>query len=389
LKAARGSRIHRIIIVINLCALSTAPSLFGISPSDDLLIAGAARTNRWRADLFVNNPGATTVSVDIMWLERDKANTNPETESFLVGPDETLILEDVLRNVFGFRRAEGAFRITATGGVVTANLIAFSGAGSEDGTYGSGFEAIPAPAATSAGESTILTGAVLNDDFYTNLFALAGANGVAMNVDFLDPNGDLQDTAQVVLESYEPWLAPVSNLWDLASFDEGTVRVRVSAGSMVMLGSKVDRSSNDPTTLEQEFGAKGESVDGKYQFAIYDSLEFASGGNLEIDDGNVEAINGTYVNFDKVDGGGQSECTLILRWGFSLTPTAVEDFALGVEFSDSYSAGGQMTWTVTFEVDENLGFRGAIDAVGSDFTGVDVGCNGEFPTLTIEGGKSN
>ena len=380
---------NRSPLTLAVLALLAASSALAISPSDDLLIAGAARTNRWRSDLYINNPGATTVSVDVMWLVRDQANPNPETETFSVGPDETLILADVLNSVFGFNRAEGAFRITATGGVVTANLIVYTGAGSPDGTYGSGFEAIPASAATSAGEVTNLTGAVLNGSFYTNLFALAGSGGVTMDIDILDPDGALLDTAQVVLEAFEPWLATVSDLWDVSTFDNGTAQVRVSAGSMVMLGSKVDRLSNDPTTLEQEYGAGGGSVDGTYQFAIYDSLAFASGGNLVIDGGVVDTINGTYINFDKVDSGGASECTLIFLWGIGLTPAAVEDFASGVSFTDTYPDGGEMAWTVTFTVDDNLGLSGSIDAVGSAFTGTDVGCNGNFPTLAFEGGKSN
>jgi hypothetical protein len=49
---------------------------------------------------------------------------------------------------------------------------------------------------------------------------------------------------------------------------------------------------------------------------------------------------------------------------------------------------GDMTWNVVFTVDDNLGFTGTIDAEGANFT-FDVGCNGTFPTLAFEGGKSN
>jgi hypothetical protein len=381
---------HRSTLTIAfVAALLTVAQAAAIAPSDDLLIAGAARTNRWTADLYVNNPGPTDVSVDVMWLERGQANPTPDTESFTVFAKETLVLVDVLRNNFGMNRAEGALRITATGGEVTANLIVFTGAGSPDGTYGSGFEGIPAGAATAAGEFTTLAGMTLNDSFYTNLFALAGASGVTMDLDLLDPDGSVLDTTQVVLDAYEPWFSTVANLWDVASFDDGTAQIRVSQGSMAILGSKIDRLSLDPTTLEQAFGASGGSVDGTYQFAVYDSLAFASGGNLVIDDGVVETINGTYVNFDKVDGGGQSECTLIFLWGIGLTPTAAEDFATGVTFTDTYPDGGEMEWTVFFTVDDNLGFFGTVDAVGSDFTGEDTGCNGVFPTLDLFGGKSD
>jgi hypothetical protein len=385
---------HRSIITTIFLILFAASSVIAISPSDDLLIAGAARTNRWTADLYINNAGATGVTVEVWWLNRDPSDTNPDPESFSVGADETLILDDVLLDVFGLNRAEGAFRITTTGGEVTANLIVFTGAASDDGTYGSGFEGIPASSATSSGESTTLAGMVLTDDFYTNLFALAGASGVTMDVDLLDPNGVLLDTQQVVLTAYAPWFSSVENLWDVASFENGTALVQVSAGSMVMLGSKVDRLSKDPTTVEQAFGAGGGSVDGTYQFAVYDDLGFASGGNLEIVDAVVDVINGTFVNYDKVDGGGIPECPVIFQWGFDLAPTAVEDFASGVEYDEGYPPGddfdgGTITYTITFTVDDNLGFSGTLDAVGSEFSGLDLGCNGTFPQMELYGGKSN
>jgi hypothetical protein len=369
-----------------LVLMVAAPMVLAISPGTDLLIAGAARTSRWHSDLYINNAGATTVSAEVFWLERDQANPDPDSRTFIVGPDETLILDDVLKNNFNMNSAAGAFRIVATGGEVTANLIVFSGFNDpEGGTFGSGFEAIPATAATGEGDSTTLMGLVSNSSFYTNIFALAGADGVTMDLDLLDPDGDLQDTAQVTLEAYEPWLSFRTDLWSVSTFENGTLLARVSAGSAAILGSKTDENSTDPTTLESALGGP----DGTFQFAIYDSLVFASGGNLVITDDVVEVVNGTYTNFDKLDGQGASECTLILQFGLGLPPTDVEDFESGVEFTDTYPDGGSMTYTMTFSFDSYLGFSGTMDAVGSDFTGIDVGCNGTFPPLTLEGGVNN
>ena len=102
---------------------------------------------------------------------------------------------------FGMNNAAGAFRITAIGGEVTANLLVFTGFNDPvGGTYGSGFEAIPASSATRAGESTTVMGLASNSSFYTNIFALAGANGVTMDLDLLDPNGSVLDTATITLE---------------------------------------------------------------------------------------------------------------------------------------------------------------------------------------------
>jgi len=380
----------RKFLVLCLGVLITASTAFAIAPSDDLLIAGAARTNKWHSDLYINNAGATTVSVTVYWLERDQPNPNPESRSFNIGPDDTLILEDVMLNNFGMNNAAGAFRITATGGEVTANLIVFTGFNSPaTGTYGSGFEAIPASAATSAGESTTVMGLVSNSSFYTNIFALAGADGVTMDLDLLGPNGNVLDTATITLGQYEPWLSFKTDLWDVSTYNNATLLATVTAGSAAILGSKTDNASGDPTTLESSFGAGAGSADGTYQLAVYDSLAFASGGNLVISNGVVEAVNGTYFNFDKLGGGGESECTLIFLWGPGLNPTDVEDFASGVEFVDTYPDGGEMTWTFTFSIDDNTGLTGTLSAVGANFSGVDTGCNGSFPTLSVEGGKSN
>lgn len=382
----------RIVCSLVCCTLLAAvqPAL-AITPSDDLLIAGAARTRLWVDDLYISNPGENPVTVNVMWLVRNQANPAPETRTFDIEPKATLILADVILETFGMARGNGSFRITSEGGDVIANLIAVAMIEDEHGsrTLGSGFEGIPASAATSAGQTTTLMGIVATSRFRTNLFATAGASGVTMELDLLDPWGPLIDTATVTLEPYEPWLSEVTNLWEIDDLLNATAAVRVTSGSVVILGSKIDnhQMSQDPTTLESSFGVGGGSPEGTYQFALYDSLAFASGGNLVIEDGSVTAINGTYVNFDKSNDQGEAECPLIFQWGFDLPPATVESFADGVEFTDTYPDGGEITWTVTFTVDSNLGFTGLVDAVGENFTGVDVGCNGTFPSLLFEGGK--
>ena len=391
---------HRLITACVCFALLAAPSALAISPGNDLLVAGAARTNRWTADLYIVNPGSTEVTVEVMWLERDQPNPDPVTRTFTIAAGETLILDDVIWNNFNMNRAGGAFRITCTGGEVSANLVVYTGAGSEGGTYGSGFEAIPASSATSAGEATHVAGVVLNDAFYTNLFALAGANGVTMDVDYLDPDGTVLATEEIVLEAYEPWLSSVEDLWGVSAIPNGTARASVTAGSMVMLGSKVDRTSKDATTLEQEFGAGAGSIDGIYQFTIWDQdpfteAVFATGSEMVVANGLVIEILGTYGNWQKLnDQQDDYACPVLWGWGWDL-PVAgvpVEDFADGFTYTEDhryYDDGGEFTWTLTLTFDENVGFSGTIDAVGADFSGVDTGCNGTFPQLQVFGGKAN
>ncbi|MGD9252415.1 MAG: hypothetical protein PVG92_00610 [Holophagae bacterium] len=377
-------------IIISLIALLAAGHAVAISPGTDLLIAGAARTATWRSDLYINNPGTSSVLVEVFWLERDQANPMPDSRSFTVGPEETLILVDFIRENFNMNRGEGALRITADGGEVSANLIVYTGLGSENGSLGSGFEAIPVPAATAAGDTTFVMGLAADDNFYTNIFALAGANGVSMNLDLLDEDGAVLDTATLTLAAYEPWLSFRTDIWDVTTF-EGTLRAEVTSGSAAILASKIDEISRDPTTLESQFGGGAASADGSYQFAIYDSQSFAAGGNLEIEDDEVTAINGTYFNFEEVDRNNEvvELCALVWQWGLGLEPTDVADFATGVTFTDTYDDDSTMTWTVTFTVDDNMSLAGTIDVEGAGFTGIDEACNRSFSTTTLLGGKSD
>jgi len=380
--------------LICLCLMTLAVPALAITPGDDLMIPAAGRSVPWITDLFVMNPGSTTVSVEVFWLERGQANPSPASiPPFNLGPNETRVFKDVVLTSFGFTKRNGAFRITATGGEVVANALIFAVDNEPlcEGTCGSGFEAVPSWAATAAGDTTNIVGAVVNADFRTNFFALAGPNGVSMDLTMLTPAGAVVDTFSKTLAAYEPYLKNITQIMNVGTLDDGTLLVSVTAGSVVSGATKIDELSQDPTTLESAVLAGGGGVDGTYQFAIYDSLAFATGGNLVISDGTVEAITGTYNNFDKVDGGGVPECTLIFLWGFGLNPTAVEDFASGVSFSDSYSStgSGDIAWIVTFTMDANMGFSGTVDATGSNFTGDEAGCNGTFPTLVLQGGKSN
>ena len=202
-----------VILVVFVLLVTATPSP-AITPSDDLLIAGAARTRLWVDDLYISNPGDDPVTVNVMWLVRNQANLDPETRTFDIGPKATHILGDVILTTFGMNRGNGAFRITSEGGEVIANLIAVAVIDDENGsrTLGSGFEAIPASAATAAGQTATLMGIVATSRFRTNLFATAGANGVTMELDLLDPWGPVIDTATVTLEPYEPWLSEVTNL---------------------------------------------------------------------------------------------------------------------------------------------------------------------------------
>ena len=71
---------RRVIRTLICCTLlATVQPAFAITPSNDLLIAGAARTRLWIDDLYISNPGDNPVTVNVMWLTRNQANPDPDS----------------------------------------------------------------------------------------------------------------------------------------------------------------------------------------------------------------------------------------------------------------------------------------------------------------------
>jgi hypothetical protein len=378
-----------IIAFVALALAATAAPVFALNSGTDVIVPAAGRGAPWGTDLYIANPGDTTVNGSVFWLVRGQANPSPASFTFSVAPGATAVYEDVILAEFGLASANGAFFVQADGPVIVNSRI-FASDGSS--TFGQGFEGVPVPGATQTGGTATVVGLSFNSSFRTNVYATAGADGATLALDLLDPEGSSFASAGLTLGAWEPYLRRVDQLFSgVANFDNATLVARVTAGSAVVGASKVDNASTDPTTLESDATAGGSaSVDGTYQISIYDSAFFAAGGNIVIADGVVTQINGTYFNWDKLEGG-EAACTLQFLWGIGMSPTPLADFADGVTFSDSYTSTGSgvMEWTVTFTVENNMVIDGTVAAEGSDFTDPsELGCNGTFPALTLMGGKT-
>ena len=386
---------HSILCLCLVMLIGMALPVESLNPGTDILVPAAGRGGSWVTDLYVMNPGEVAVDGSVFWLVRGQANTNPISVSFSLQPGETLVMTDVVKDDFGLNQAFGAFRVTADAEVVVNSRI-FSAEGGE--TFGQGFEGVPVEAATTSGQTSDIVGlSHVSQMFKTNFYALAGAQGVSMTLDLLDPEGLQIAAGTLELEAYEPYLKKVNQVLPSGDFEQGTLRVTVSAGSVVVGASKVDEQSTDPTTLESStpLAAKA-SVDGTYEFTMTDTEGFAAGGDIVIAGGVVQTINGTFANWDKdEDTDGEADCPLVFRWGLGYPATSVVDMADGVTFTDSYTAtgSGEMEWTIEFVVTDGLSISGTVTAAGTGFPSSgdpnldESGCNGAFPVLTLSGGK--
>jgi hypothetical protein len=294
------------------------------------------------------------------------------------------VLPDVILNTFGLSTAGGAFRLIATGRVVVSSRI-YNDAGSS--TYGQGFEGVPASASLATGEATDVVGLTDNDSFRTNLFAVnTGGTDATVSFALVSPSGTV-----VASKSYEmaPFAAFYRTVDDLGagSFDEGTLHAEVTTGSAIVVASKVDNTSGDPTTLEAWWEG-GAADSGTYFMALYDSQGYATGGSLVVENGNATLLDASYANWDKEDAQEQPLCT----WTFLASavfdpPVNLSELAGGVSFTKAYpDLGGSIEWTFTLNAGPGSGLTGSVTAVGSGFTGEATGCNGTFPPQTILGG---
>jgi len=386
-------------LVSLLIILATTATALALSPGTDILVGGAGRGGPWITDLYVLNPNATSVQVEIFWLVRDQANPNPQSVVFDLLPGEMLALEDVIFEEFGLtsgKQAAGAFRVVADSEVIVNSRI-FAAVNGQ--TFGQGFEGIPTWAATSAGQSTDVVGLTKNSQFRTNIYALAGPNGADIDLSLRDPSGSELDSATLELDQYEPFLDPVEDVFSaIQNFDNASLRATVNSGLAVVGASKADQQTDDPSTLESVASGGGGSIDGIYQVAFYDEEGFAAGGNIVIQNGLVTAVNGTYFNFMKGGDPTNPDCALVFLWGLTVTPRPVEDYqpaSGGVTFDESFPDSGTMSWSLQFNIDNNLSITGSLGATGSDFPSDpdpnfdQSGCNGQFPDLDIFGGKTS
>jgi len=383
---------RRLVVLVALVTVALAAPADALTQGTEILVpagfrgAGAAGS-QWITTLYIQNPGTTTATVDVQLLQRNAANPSPDVETFDILPGETAVLDDVIQTLFGRATFQAAFRIVSDQPVVVNGAILNVAGGQE---FAQSFEGVPVGLATTSAADSIVVGLKNNADYRTNVYLIdATGAGSTVTLELLDPSGSAVATTQLTLGAWEPQLPRVQDLFG-ASFDDASMRVSVSSGAVIAGASRVNSGTGDPLTLAASSSAGGStSPDGTYQVVLYDSFGFGSGGNVVVSGGVVEQFNVTYVNFDKLVGADPA-CPLIFLFGGGFAPTPLADFASGVSWTDSFnpSAGGDnLAFTVTFTVQDNMTLVGTVDAVGSDFTGGDAGCNGAFPPLELRGGK--
>jgi hypothetical protein len=373
---------HPIATLVISAALwiGVASSAGALSPGTDLVVPAAARTGQWITDLYLLNPGTQPAQVSVHWLVRGQANPEPASFSLELAAEETAVLSDVIRESFQLGRGAGAFRIVASQPVV-ANCRIFAGDG--EATYGQGFAGVPTASATRAGTTTHAVGMSSGEAHRTNVYALAGADGAVLQLELLDPSGSTMATAELSLDAWEPYLEPVTDVFEVAGFADGTLLVRVSSGTAVVGASRADNLSSDPTTLASWVPGLHDPIAAGTYFGVIrnPSTAAATGLSLRINGtGAVEAIEFSYPS---------ELCGVLFTAGRDLaeSPLPLVELAGGIQFSTSYPGGGDMSWSLTLSQQPSRPIlTGTLEAVGSSWTGDLAACNGNHGPDEVEVG---
>jgi hypothetical protein len=268
----------RSAVVAVVLAAASGTALAGFAGTD-LFIPMAGRgvgayPSNWFTTVYLYNPNAEVVSVDLSFLERNKDNvaTAPPRITDTLAPGETRIYENIVEATFG-KTAYGAVRIQCSEKVVASARV-FSKE-SENApltqSFGQDFAATPASFAIGLGEATDILGGYTTQPFQDS--------DARFNIGCVETTGlgsatvrwTARDAAGVERDSYDrvvPRLSQTQGFFHDYFTSVGLTNSRVSAsvvggtgkvicyGSLVTNDKEFPKPVQDPTTFEMVYPEK-------------------------------------------------------------------------------------------------------------------------------------
>jgi hypothetical protein len=265
-----------------------------------------------------------------------------------------------------------------------------------NGMFGQGFEGVPGSVAITASGSefalndsrqTVIAGVEQSGSFRSNLFAVGvDPAGSVVDLEVLNDRGGVIDRSLgIELGAWEPWFSRLESL--TGSEEAAAVRARIVSGAAILVGSKIQRTTGDPMTLESSYNAcqfpNELPLPGVYRGIIVhpepQQPGYEFGFTMTVSSvGHVERMRFVHQ--------GDSGCPYQFVTDEEMLGIPLEElFTGGATFSVDYTQGGVPFGTVTYTVElemagENPAVFGRLMAVGSGFDGSNgfdaSGCNG-------------
>ncbi len=374
------------LVVFATLLLLTGPAL-ALNLGTDLYVPAAARAGSWVTDLYIFNPGTNSANVSIAWLPRDTDNSGVTGQNFTVAAGQTLVLADVIKNIFGLDNAAGAFHLTSDTEVV-ANCRIYTSDGSN--TFGQGFEGVPAGAAIADGRSTDIVGLAQNGRFRSNFFAVnTGSSPATITFTLYDAAGSPLASRAYTLKPYAAFYRNVTDLGE-PSFDAGILHAAVSGGTAIVVGSKIDNASGDPGTLEAWWtmgsGGGGGSCGGDGIYVGYIDYTWPGGLMVMVGGNAITYLQGAVTLISDFDGGINCVNVFELSTSESDGPFAIDsDGSFTASFEVEYDSGWVLAFTFTGQLQEDT-LLGDVDLNVSG--GDPYACSGDMNTVAFYAGHT-
>jgi hypothetical protein len=167
-------------------------------------LPGAGGT-RWRSDLEVTNRGGDEMTCRVELLVRDQANPDPDWRSFPVSGGQSVTVENVLENLFGFEGA-ATLRVIGTDGDLHVAVRTYND--NPAGTYGQFIGGVADHQAIKPGQLGLMTMLSQSPDdsqgYRTNLGLINPTSGsVRVLIRFHDSEGSTVAQWPLILDPYE------------------------------------------------------------------------------------------------------------------------------------------------------------------------------------------
>jgi len=373
-----------------LILLGLALPVWGVGPGTDLWIPSVGHGpgqfgSQWRTDVWVSRPlGTQAAEVDIYFVPRGDTNSWPaESRRITVNPGETREFVDIVKGLFGKDNAFGALRFVATQEVVVTSRIYSAGLTVVDpstqqqktGSAGQFFAALPASAAIKRGQATDIQGVGQDPTTRTNVgWVEVTGNPCTIQVQRLDGNGTTLASQTYNVGAYAV-VQKSSILNELGgSGSNQRLRVRVVSGECGILafGSRLDNSTNDPSTIEMRTAPAVNRERGLFTGALLHANAPFGGLGFTVGEEGVLSIAGNSA----VDCGG---VLYTLDFGPSSNPAPISaegNFTLAVEHD--YFDGSAKVLSVSWAISGNLASDGT--ATGAVVGTVTFKASGEWQT---------
>ncbi|MGD1148772.1 MAG: hypothetical protein ABR961_12580 [Thermoanaerobaculaceae bacterium] len=379
-------------LIVTVCiALAAGTALATVPVTDQYLPAlghanGAAVNGvlpAWRGDVWIFNPSATQSATVTIYLLLRAANPNPTSLVQVVAPGDTIYLPDVIFNTFGQNNLYAGLRFLSTIPVLVtaesyvANVVTSLGTG----TSGQFFSGIPASWALGLNDSTDMPG--FDQDgtgttgrFRSNLAVVeTTGNPVNYNVQIYDGSNNLIGTKAYSLDVRQVGQTNTV-ITDVTGGTGTNERVHIvvtgGTGQLIAVGSRIDNTTGDPSTIDME------SI---HNWGVFDGVVFDAAIGTGVDGGielqisdqvltNYDALGDLCTATDSPATGDVSPDN-----GNSNVPIANGTFTTTV--SISYGGGIFTTvWTLTGTRGADGIWTGTLSGNTTGGTGANAGCNG-------------